>query len=251
MPALEAACDRGARVDVVLDGTPYRSGSAIAAANAGSARELAGHGATVRLTTADEPALHLKAAVVDGTAYLDDRNWANGDRDTIVALDDPAAVATIGAAFDGRATKSGPLVTDKAAAVALEAATISAASGDRIDVETEAFGATVVSKALALRAAQGAHLRLLVSAAELRGPGAPRERAALAKLAAAGVAIRTTASTEKLCSAGDSAWVGSANATFSPQPTLDWGYRSEDPVLARGIARAFERNWQSATPSTI
>jgi phosphatidylserine/phosphatidylglycerophosphate/cardiolipin synthase-like enzyme len=251
IPALEAACDRGARVDVVLDGASDRRGDAVARVNAGSARDLARHGAHVRLTEPNEIALHMKAAIVDGTAYLDDRNWASGDRDTIVALDDATAVATIAAALDGRPISQGQLVTEKQAAVALEAATIYAAAGGRIDVESETFGATVVSKALAFRAAHGAQVRLLVSQAELRGHSGVRERQALARLAAAGVDIRTTGTTDKFAVAGDDAWLGSANATFAPQPTLDWGYRSRDPAIARGVERAFERNWQSSAPSNV
>jgi phosphatidylserine/phosphatidylglycerophosphate/cardiolipin synthase-like enzyme len=241
--ALEGAAVRGARVDVELDGAPLRERSGVLRANAAAAAALTAAGARVRETNAGEPALHLKAALVDGVAYLDDRNWASGDRDTIVALDDPAAVAAIASALDGRPVGSGALATEKRAALDLEATAIYDAPGDRVDVETESFGATVVSKALAARAAHGAHVRLLVSDAELRGPAGGRERRALAKLAAAGVVIEATANTEKLCVAGDEVWIGSANATFSPEPSLDSGLRSRDPALVAGVSRAFERNW--------
>ena len=196
--------------------------------------------------------MHLKAALIDGVAYLDDRNWASCDRDTILALDDPGALATVASALDERPVNSGALATEKRAALALEAAAINDAPGDRIDVETESFGATVVSKALAARAHGGAHVRLLVSEAELRGPAGLRERRYLSKLAAAGVVARATANTEKLCVAGDEIWIGSANATFSPEPSLDWGVRSRDPALVAGVSRAFERNWLAGrAPSTV
>lgn len=250
--ALESAADRGARVDVTLDGAPYRAPPGVARANAGTAAALVRHGACVHVTARDEPAMHLKAAVVDGTAYLDDRNWSNGDRDTIVSLDEPADVAAVASALAGRPVSTATLATEKADALALEASTIYDAPGDRIDVETESFGATVVSKALAFRAAHGTEVRLLVSKAELDAPAADRERRLIANLQKAGVAVATTTNTEKLCSAGDEVWIGSANATFSPVPSLDWGLRTRDPAIVAGVERAFERNWASArAPSVI
>ena len=240
---LEGAAAHGARVDVVLDGAPFGERPGIVRANAAASAALVRAGARVHQTTAGGPAMHLKAALIDGVAYLDDRNWASGERDTIVALDDPAAVAAVASALDGRPVGSGSLATEKRAALDLEAAAIHDAPGDRVDVETESFGATVVSKALAARAAHGTRVRLLVSEAELRGPAGLRERRALARLAAGGVVIEATANTEKLCVAGDEVWIGSANATFSPEPSLDWGLRSRDPALVAGVSRAFERNW--------
>ncbi len=246
--ALASACDRGAVIDVLLDGAPYRNGAGITRVNAAAASELSRHGAHVHTTSSADPAMHLKAAVIDGTAYLDDRNWASEDRDTIVALDDADQVAAVAAALSGvavpggAATTFGSLAIEKQAALALEARTIDEAPGDRIDVETESFGATAVSKALAHRAARGDHVRLLVSQAELRGASGRRERLALAKLAADGIDIEATANTEKLCVAGDDAWIGSANATFSPGPSLDWGLHSNDPAIVAGLERAFERN---------
>jgi hypothetical protein len=246
--ALEAAAAHGARVEVLLEGAPLRGKPGILRANAAASAALVRSGAQVHETTAGEPAMHLKAALIDGVAYLDDRNWASGDRRRI---DDPAAVAAVASALDGRPAGSGTFETEKRAALALEAAAINEAPGDRVDVETESFGATVVSEALAARAANGAHVRLLVSEAELRGPSGPRERRALAKLAAAGVVIETTANTEKLCVAGDGIWIGSANATFSPEPSLDWGLRSRDPALVAGVSRAFERNWLAGRAPSI
>ncbi len=196
--------------------------------------------------------MHLKAAIVDGIAYLDDRNWTSGESDTIVALDEAAQVAAVASAQGGLPVTSGALATEKRAALALEAQMVYEAPGDRIDVETESFAPTVLSSALVYRAAHGAHVRLLVSKAELHGAGGMRERAALAKLAAAGVEIEATANTEKLCVAGDEAWLGSANATFSPAPSLDWGLRSRDSAIVAGAARAFERNWAwGRAPSSV
>jgi hypothetical protein len=136
----------------------------------------------------------------------------------------------------------------KAEAIAREARTIAEASGDAIDCASESFGASVVSVALARRAAAGTHVRLVVSDRALRR-ASDNERHALAKLAAAGVEIRAGASTDKLCVAGTSAWLGSANPTFSPPPPmLDWGMSTSDPALVSRAAARFAEDWDQARP---
>jgi len=247
--ALEDAAEHGASVDVLLEGRPFQEAereNEVARANAAVASELRSRGATVRLTdVADEP-MHMKAAVVDGRTYLDDRNWTTGERDALITTDGRAVADAVGNVLHGNVSArvvSSTFALDKRAAIRLEAQTIAQASGDRIDVETESFGATEVSVALRERARGGTHVRLIVSPEELRGIGADRERRALASLAAAGVEIRTSAANEKLCVAGTDAWVGSANATFSPGPIIDWGLRSSDSALAAGLEARFQHNW--------
>ncbi len=232
--ALERAASGGAGVDVVLEGLPHARGAegALARANAAVAADLRACGATVRLTQASEEPMHMKAAVVDGTTYLDDRNWTTGEHDALVVTTDAEVARTVGEALSGRPTRaSASFAVEKRDALRLEAEAIAAAPGDRIDVETESFGATEMSVALRDRARSGSLVRLLVSPEELRGPGAERERNALASLAAAGVQIETSAANEKLCVAGGDAWVGSANATYSPRPIADWGLRTRDPAF--------------------
>jgi len=189
--ALAVAADRGARVVVTLDGSPYfgKAGNGAPNPNANCAAVLRAHGATVRLSDAADPAVHLKAAVVDGRAFLDDRNWPASGHETVVETDDPAAVDAITAAIDGHANSQPGLALQKAAALALEAATIRMAGGDRIDVATESFGTSIVSVALCERARAGAAVRLAVNARVLAGDVHGRERAALARLRACGVAI--------------------------------------------------------------
>jgi hypothetical protein len=138
------------------------------------------------------------------------------------------------------------LAITKADAIAREAKTIAGGSGKEIDCASESFGASVVSVALAREAAAGAHVRLIVSDRALRH-GSPNERHALAKLAAAGVEIRAGATTDKLCINGSAAWLGSANATFSPPPPmLDWGLSTSDPALVTRATATFARDWNAA-----
>ena len=94
---LEAAAGRGAHVRVVLEAHPYDGGTGeLARANAEMVSELRSHGVAAELHDAGKASLHMKAAVVDGVAFLDDRNWPDDGRDTIVRTadrDDVAAIA--------------------------------------------------------------------------------------------------------------------------------------------------------------
>ncbi len=235
---LERAGDRGARVSVTLDGHPYagsREPDGAARANRRTAEALRRHGVTVHLTSAAEVPVHLKAAVVDGTAFLDDRNWAADGRDTIVATSDPGDVEAVRDALAGASAGTPDLALDKARALRLEAQAIYRAAGDRVDVESESFGYSPVYSALRYRAEHGAHVRLVVSAREFRGGGNGIERGALRRLRDAGVEIRVSAGNEKLCAAGDRGWVGSANASYAGAPMRDWGLQTRDPSLV-GVA---------------
>jgi hypothetical protein len=252
--ALERAAERGARVEVALERAPYEgpgSGDALQRLNAATGAALRAHGVAVRFVGPDEPSVHLKAAVVDGVAYLNDRNWPDAGRDTLVRDDEPRDVACVAATIRGDtpAAASGTLAVDKAAAVRLEAATIAAASGDRIDVESESFGYSPVSKALYDQALHGAHVRILVDAREFRRPGNAVERAALARLARAGADVRLGSGDEKLCATGGEAWVGSANASYAGRPQADWGVRIRDPGGAAAVEAAFARGWAASVPA--
>ena len=248
--ALEDAGDRGARVHVVLDGAPIgasrKSDDGIVRTNAATVAELRLHGVDARLTDRSAPAQHLKAAVADGRAFLDDRNWTPSD--DLIETAAPADVSSVAAAIDGCPISTPDLALTKAEAIFREAQTIAGAPGDTVDCASESFGASVVSVALARRAVSGAHVRLVVNDRALSG-ASENERHALARLAAAGVEIRAGASTDKLCVAGTQAWIGSANPTFSPPPPmLDWGTSTTDAALVARASSTFARDWQSARP---
>jgi hypothetical protein len=241
--ALEGAARRGAFVSVRLQGEVYR-GAGAGERTLEVARELRSAGVRVVVGGGTEP-LHLKAAVVDGVAFLDDRNfpWAG---DTVVRTRDAAAVGMVRAALEGRGASRGRFATEKRAALWLEARAIATGSGDAVAVESESFGFSTVAKALRARALGGAEVRLLVSALEYRAAGT-QERSAVARLEAAGVSVRVGRSDEKLCVAGDRGWVGSANATF-PEPMLDWGAATRSKAVLTDLRAAFERNWDAAQP---
>lgn len=249
--ALTLAADRGARVTVALDGAPYFGARAPGAANPNleTARRLRAHGASVHVSDpTTEPPMHLKAAVVDGRAFLDDRNWASGGPSTIVATSDPDAVVAISNAIGGHGAYGPDFALQKSAALALEADVIARASGDRIDVATESFGSCVVAAALVERARAGTRVRLEVSARVLAGDARGHERAAIARLEAAGVSVRSSDRAEKFAVAGDAVWLGSANATASDGAMLDWGVRRKDRALACDLADRFEAAWRRGTP---
>jgi hypothetical protein len=188
----------------------------------------------------------MKAVLVDGVAYLDDRNFPPGGRDTIVATSDARDVALVRRALEGHSGVAGRLATEKLDALELEAGAIREGRGDRVDVESEGFGFSPVSKALRARALGGAQVRLLISAGELRHAGT-QERRVLAQLADAGVSVRVGTTNEKLCVAGDRGWVGSANATF-PDPMLDWGLDVRTKPVVDALRAAFARNWDAGRP---
>ncbi len=250
--ALERAADRGARVAVTLEGAPY--GDAVDAGRAAfeneeTAAALRRHGVTVQLTGPRDLPLHMKAAVVDRAAYLDDRNWPSSGSDTLVSTTDATDVAAVRSALAGTPASTADLATEKSRALGMEAETIYEAPGDRVDVESESFGTSVVSAALRDRAAAGAHVRLIVARREFAHANSV-ERSSLARLAAAGVEIRLASGAEKLCVAGDRAWVGSANATYASavEPVLDWGMRIVAPSAVRDLEAAFARSWATASP---
>jgi phosphatidylserine/phosphatidylglycerophosphate/cardiolipin synthase-like enzyme len=250
--ALERAGDRGAHVSVTLEGHPYRGGrggGSLSRSNRRVAAALRRHGVAVRLTRRGEAALHLKAAVVDGTAYFDDRNWTGGG-DTIVTTSDARAVAATGAALRGGSGVAPPddLALEKARALRLEARAIRSSAGDRLDVQSESFGYSPVYDALLERAAGGAHVRLLVAAREFAGRAHAAERSAVRRLRAAGVDVRLAAGDEKFCVGGDRGWVGSANATFPARPMRDWGLQTRDPAMLGALETRFASAWAVAEP---
>lgn len=246
--ALESAAERGARVAVTLDGAPAgdRSGG-VARANRAAAATLRAHGVSVRLAGPSESRLHLKAALVDGACFLDDRNWPGDARDTILETSARGVRAAVAGALAGHPSAGRDFATEKSRALALEAATVRGARGDRIDVETETFGASALSRALRVRARHGARVRLIVSA-EAFAHATSAERTAVRRLADAGVRVRLGGAGEKLCVAGDRGWAGSANADVAPGPMLDWGARTRDRALLGAFARSFARDWREASP---
>jgi hypothetical protein len=229
--ALVAAARRGAHVDVTLEETPYedRTGG-LGRLNAASAAALRAAGADVHLVSGDAPPYHIKAAVCDGVAYLNDRNWpAQGG--TIVADDDAADVALVREAIAGRGGADETLATRKDVAVQREAALIDGAGSAPVVVATESFGAGAISAALRRHAGLGAPTTLIVNQRQANP-------ALLAGLERAGIVVRNSVANEKLVLAGDAVWLGSANATFAggkDAGQTDWGLVTRDRELVAAV----------------
>ena len=251
LDALEDAARRGARVTVRLEGYPYGDTSgALARENRQAVKALRGVGADATLADTNArngPALHMKAAVCDRVAYLDDRNWpVRGD--TIVRDDFRADVAAIESAALGRGTvHTREFWTNKRDALWAERRLLSA-HAKRVNVESESFGAgSGVYGALKTLAQSGVACRLIVAQRDVN----TKSKRALASLAQAGVAVRVSESDEKMAIAdGKRAWIGSANATssFRNGDQIDWGLRTDAPDVLRHLNRRFAGTWKAAAP---
>ena len=249
LDGLESAARRGAQVVVRLEGRPYNDAAGgLQRANAAAIRALQSAGADARLVDrmgGDGPALHAKAIVADGTAYLDDCNWLRGGGDTIVRDDASSDVAMVRDAVYGTGDAPSPVFAlRKRDALIGEARVIDEVAGSRIDVASESIGnGNRVFQAIDARAKSGALVRLLVCARDLRA-GA-RERAALATLARDGVQIRSSPASEKFALDGARAWVGSANASaaFACPDQLDWGLATRARDVIAHLRAHFDARW--------
>ncbi len=255
--ALVAAAARGADVRVRLERDPLDDDrGTLHQANAESIAAIVAAGGHAALTAPDEPVLHMKAAVVDGTAWLDDRNWAGDGPERILRDTDPNDVAAIAAAAGGGPGADGHLATTKAGALRLEADVIAQAGTAPLAVESESFGGGPIYDALVHRAKAGLPTRLIVAGREVAESAGGREGKRLGRLAALGVDVRVGDPArgdldEKLATAGADAWAGSANATVAHGPygrQRDWGLATRAPAVVDGLRAAFERNWRAALP---
>jgi hypothetical protein len=254
---LVGAAERGARVRVRLERDPLDDAAGtLHRQNAAALAALRAAGAAAAETAPGEPVLHLKAAVVDGTAWLDDRNWAGGSAERIVRDTSRADVAAVTSALAGGPGADGRLATTKAAAQRLEAAVIARAGDAPLALESESFGNGAIYNALLARAKAHRPTRLLVAGREAAEAGSRTERAHLKRLAGLGVQIRTGNPRrgdldEKLAVAPREGWVGSANATYARGPAgaqRDWGLTTRSARVVDGLRAAFERNWAAARP---
>jgi hypothetical protein len=257
LDALAAAARRGADVRVRLEGDPLDDAAgSLHRANARALAVLRAAGARAGLTAPGEPTLHMKAAVVDGVAWLDGRNWGGGGAEPIVRDSAAPDVAAIAAALAGRPGSGRRLATTKAGAQRLEAGVIERAGTGRLCVESESFGNGPIYAALLRRARAHLPTRLIVAGREAGERGDRLERAHLAHLAALGVAVRTGDPRrgdldDKLAAGEREAWAGSANATYARGAAgaqRDWGLTTNASAACAGLRAAFEHNWARAEP---
>lgn len=256
LDALEAAARRGARVTVRLEGRPYAGNDAaeeakLAAQNREAVTELRAAGGDAELvdtSQADGPPLHLKAAVCDDVAYLDDRNWPGDGEDTILRDDFLHDVAAIeGVLLHTHAPPAKWFWTNKAQALAGETRLLyGAQQAGTVDVESESFGrGSGTYGALKALAQSGVHCRLLVSQRDVT----TKSQAALEALERDGVQVRVGDFDEKMAVVdGARAWTGSANATYARAPyQLDWGVRTDTPQVVQALESHFNAHWNDST----
>lgn len=249
LEALESAERRGARVTVRLEGRPYGDPSGeLLRDNQAAVSVLTQLGGDARLQdaggTAHGSPLHMKAAVVDGAAFLDDRNWPSDGHDFIVRDSFASDTGAVLGALQGDRPKPSRLFwTDKGDALAGEARMLYDASHTSgVEIESESFGySRKMYGAIEFLAAHHVPVRLLVSVRDLN----PKEQSALDRLRQAGVKVRTCDLDEKMALADGRAWIGSSNATFGVDDQIDWGLRTDAPNVLAALHRRFEQNWLS------
>lgn len=229
--AVEAAARRGATVRVELQAHPFndRKG-ALAKENARLANALRADGANTSLADS----VHAKEITAGDSLFLDEKNWHDGD--VVLCEDDPIEARSIPMMKRDALGQEAKLLAD-------------ARASDGVIVETESFGNGNPTYE-ALRALGEAHAspRLLVSKNDLRGTH--KERSVLRGLVRCGVRVRVCTDSAKLAIAGDSAWLGSANATYAGGGfnLTDWGVCTNDATIAKTVRNRLEAEWRSAKP---
>jgi hypothetical protein len=242
---LKAAGRPHSAVHVRLEAALYGGSKHMDPENRAAFESLKGAGIDVQLV--EKPDLHMKAAVCDGVAFLDDRNW-NTRGDTIVRDDTRSHVKAIRDAILQRES-AGPrdLRLTKTGALYAEAHMLRAKHVSGVDVETEFLGGSPVSKALRELRAKNMRCRVLISA-QAYDHGGPTSDAAHS-LAKIGVDVRIAKANDKLAVAGTHAWIGSANASSTrPNPdAVEWSLTTANPRVAREIRSRFNQNWRASS----
>jgi hypothetical protein len=248
--ALAEAAHHGAHVEVTAQSVPFHDNGARKHMTAASAKLLRDAGAQVTLLDSRRTPFHLKAAVVDGVAYLDDRNWTQDGREIVLADDDPKDVALVEQALAGHGDANAALATRKDEALARELQVIASSEHAPVVLETETLGQTPLSAALR-RHAKTAPTTLIVGRGMMR---TPRQRALLEGLRRDGVDVRERGVNQKLALGGGVAWIGSANATVTLDETaraqVEWGLLTRDAALVGAVRTALERDAATVVRAT-
>ena len=250
--ALDAAAKAGANETVVL---PLEEQSI----DSSDANQLTTDGAHVVIDPGMSPThpLHAKLAIVDGSAFLDGRNWDTSD--VVISDTDPGDFTAIENALNLNPTSSANLDTLKSIALSREAQLIaSAAPGPGVTVRfmTESFssGAATVVSALEGAAQNGANVEVVVLASDLSGNSLESATLTTMKSPPFNMSIRTNPAggSEKmtLLSGQSTGWFGSANATSSNSSTnnyIDWGMTVNDPTVLASLQSYFDSVYASGT----
>jgi hypothetical protein len=247
--ALVNAAQGGASVEVSLPSDSYvQSLGDVYEEDMESAQNIANAGGSVMWDAGTqspnaEP-LHAKLAIVDGTAYLDGRNWDSTD---IIVSDTGADdLVAIGNAIALNPTDSPPLDTIKQDALSLETTFITNTSGSTIDYMTESFGAGNVANALIARAQLGATVHAIV----LKSDVSTSEKTTLTQMQQAGIDVELNpgSGSEKLAIVGTTAWFGSSNSTAGVPYQIDWGAVFSDSSVITTLQSYFDATLATCSP---
>jgi hypothetical protein len=250
--ALDQAARAGANETVVL---PLEEQSS----DQSDASQLATDGAHVIYDQGTStPPLHAKLAIVDGSAYLDGRNWDTTD---IVISDTYAGDFTaIENALALAPTSSTNLDTLKSLALAREANSITSAapaSGVTVRFMTESFssGAGNVVAALESAAQAGANVEVVVLSSYVQGNSLEESLLTTLKSPPYNMSVRLNpaSGSEKmtLISSQATGWFGSSNATSSSESSdnyIDWGLTVSDPSVLSSLQSYYDSVYASSTP---
>jgi phosphatidylserine/phosphatidylglycerophosphate/cardiolipin synthase-like enzyme len=244
--ALLDAVGHGARVELVLsgEGEAYAVGQnrSLTERFCGSLVEINGHKecrrGNLHIVFSTVP-LHMKAAVIDrgaGGVFLSDTNFSKAG---LVLQIDQSYAAAVERSVIGDPQNIGVLTTTKPASLTMEAALIGRAHHSLI-VATESFdGNNAVYDAIVAAIGRRVRVDVIVGSNEYEQSGSA-EPALLAPLGSQAT-VRVSNANEKFAVVdGQSAWIGSTNATSTMNETadqIDWGYLTNDPLVIRAILR--------------
>ncbi|PZR59487.1 MAG: hypothetical protein DLM50_01270 [Candidatus Meridianibacter frigidus] len=188
----------------------------------------------------------MKAAVVDGALYLDERNWPDDGADTIVKDSQPRDVAAALGVVANGAHEPAALATQKRTALRAETELLyeALAAHAPVSIPSQSFYFGPVYAAITKLRAANVSVRILVATRDATA----RELPALKRLRDRGVDMRVTQSDEKMVFSGHASWISSANATAGLEDTIDWGLRSRDARFTQTLRQCFEENWTRARP---
>jgi phosphatidylserine/phosphatidylglycerophosphate/cardiolipin synthase-like enzyme len=247
------AAKAGANEDVIL---PLEEQSD----DATDANQLAKDGAHIFYDqAATTPPLHAKLAIVDGSAFLDGRNWDTTD--IVISDTNPSDFTAITNALNLDPTSSTNLDTLKSLALQREANYLTAAapaSGATVRFMTESFSASAqnVISALETAAQNGATVEVVVLSSYVTGNSGEMSLLTTLKSAPYNMSVRLNpaSGSEKIMLASTSpstGWFGSTNATdasYNDDNYIDWGLTVTDPNELSALQTYFDTVYGESTP---
>jgi hypothetical protein len=181
----------------------------------------------------------------DGVAYVDDRNWTKRGPEIVLRDDDPRDVARVRDALTGTGggeSAEAGVATRKDDALRRELELVEHAGTDPVIVETERVATSPLTRALERRALAGEPTTMIVGRAKHHSR---TEAHAITEMRHDGVDVRAGGTNEKLALAGDTAWIGSVNATGVSGRNagqLEWGTLTRDPTIVGVVRTSLQRD---------